>query len=79
MNQHTFRSKAHEPRKNVPVKDFEIAIIQWDNDARMFEKAFAPEVRSEQNMRMFVEIMCPNRLRDHFAAREPRISMWNSI
>ena len=54
MHQHALRTKAHEPRKNVPVKDLETTIIQWETDVRMFEEACAPEIMTEQNKRMFV-------------------------
>ena len=71
MHQQALRSKAYAPRANVPVKDVEMAIIRWENDIRLFEEACAPEVVSEPNRRMFLENMCPDRLRDHLTAQGP--------
>ena len=63
----------------MPVKDLETTIIQWETDVRMFEEACAPEIMTEQNKRMFVENMCPDRLKDHLAAHGPRISSWDLL
>ena len=71
MHQQALRSKAYAPRTNVPAKDLEMTIIRWENDVRLFEEACAPEVVSEQNRRMFLENMCPDRLRDHLSAQGP--------
>ena len=71
MHQQALRTKAYGPRTGVPAKDLELAIMRWETDVRLFEQACAPEVMSEPNRRMFLENMCPDKLRDHLSAQGP--------
>ena len=80
IHQSARRAKAYAPRKNVNLKDLEMAIMRWETDVRLFEEACAPEVMSEPNKRMMLEDMCPDRLRDHLLDHGPaKFPDWDAL
>ena len=80
MHQQAMRTKSYAPRTNVLAKDFELAIMRWENGVRNFEKACAPEIILEPNRCMFLENMCPDRFRDSLTAQGPsRFPSWDAL
>ena len=72
----TLRLTALRPRTQVPGKDLEAAIANWDSDRKFYEKATG-EILQDSRQRMLFDDMCPERLRvrlrDHGLKRWPTL------
>ena len=74
----TLREKAYNPRKNVQLKDLEIAIALWEKDVAYFSRATGERI-SEANLRLMLTNMCPERLRYHFKLRADKLTDYDDI
>ena len=68
---HVLRKKAFFPKTNVPTKDLENSISNWEADIERFESATGEsEKLPEPNRRMSLIDMCTETLRKHLKALE---------
>ena len=66
---HTLRKKAFFPRTNVPTKDVENAISNWEADVELFETATGEKLPGA-NKEMSLVDMCAESLRKHLKSLE---------